>query len=69
MLRTPGELADCLVSAGAACRAGDIRCNPERLVSAFENAHQIRDRFTILDLARLTGVMPKAAAEIVNTWA
>ena len=69
MLCRPQELADCLAGAGAACRAEDIRCRPERLVSAFVNAHQIRERFTILDLARLVGVLPGAAQEIVEKWA
>jgi hypothetical protein len=32
-------------------------------------AHQMRGRFTILDLARLVGVMPAAAGEIVEAHA
>jgi glycerol-1-phosphate dehydrogenase [NAD(P)+] len=65
----PERLRDCLVAAGAACMAGDIRCDRPRLVSAFLHAHEIRSRFTVLDLAYLLGVLPRAASEIVAAWA
>ena len=68
LLRTPQEVSDCLCRAGAACRAEDIHCDKARLLAALVHAHEIRPRFTILDLARLVGVLPAAAGEIVKTW-
>ena len=69
MLRPPEVIRDCLSRAGAAFRAEDIGCGRPRLLEAFLHAHEIRSRFTILDLARLLGLMPDAAAEITEQWA
>jgi glycerol-1-phosphate dehydrogenase [NAD(P)+] len=68
MLRDPEEVKDCLQRAGAACRAEDIGCSKERILAAFRHAHEIRSRFTVLDLAHLLGIMPDAAGEIVEEW-
>jgi glycerol-1-phosphate dehydrogenase [NAD(P)+] len=68
-LHPPEILRQCLASAGAATRAEHIRCSRERLSEAFRRAHEIRSRFTILDLARLVGILPEAADEIVEAWA
>jgi len=67
-LRSPDQIRGCLQRAGAAYRAEDIGCSRERLLSAVLHAHEIRSRFTIIDLARLVGVLPQAAAEIVAQW-
>ena len=64
LLRSPERIRDCLSDAGAAWRCQDIACEPDRLRSAFVHAHEIRSRFTVLDLARILGLMPAAAAEI-----
>ena len=69
MLRSPDAVHRCLSRAGAACRAEHIGCDKQRLLTAFLHGHEIRSRFTILDLARLVGVMPQAAREIVQAWA
>ena len=69
MLRPPETVRDCLRRAGAAASAGDIGCDRERLLEALLHAHEIRSRFTILDLARVVGVMPAAAQEIIEQWA
>ena len=69
MLRTPEKIAGCLRQAGAACSAADIGCDRARLLAAFGHAHEIRSRFTILDLAHLVGVLPSASQEIVQEWA
>ncbi|MBW1803325.1 MAG: iron-containing alcohol dehydrogenase [Deltaproteobacteria bacterium] len=68
MLRAPGDVKGCLQRAGAAYRAEDIGCNKERILAAFRHAHEIRSRFTVLDLAHLFGIMPRAAEEIVEEW-
>ncbi len=69
LTRTPETIQGCLASAGAASRAADIGVGKEQLLGVLLHSHEIRSRFTILDLARLVGVMPKAAAEIVEQWA
>lgn len=68
-LRSPAQVRDCLKRGGAAFRAEDIGCSRERLRRVLLHAHEMRSRFTILDLARLVGVLPQAAAEIVEEWA
>ncbi len=65
-LRSPERIRNCLKRAGAAYRAEDIGCTPERLLRATLHLHEIRSRFTVIDLARLVGVLPQAAAEIVE---
>jgi len=69
MVRSPGAVRDCLARAGAAVTASDIGCNRARLLAAFGHAHEMRARFTVLDLAHLVGVMPVAAEGIVDAWA
>jgi len=67
-LRSPDQIRNCLKRAGAAFRAEDIGCSRERLLCALRHAHEIRSRFTVIDLARLVGLLPQAAAEIVEEW-
>jgi len=69
LLRSPQDVRNCLARAAAAWRAEHIRCDRQRLLGAFVRAHQMRSRFTVLDLAHLVGVLPEAAEEIVETWA
>ena len=68
-LRPPTRIRRCLERAGAAFRAEHIGCSRERLLTAFEHAHEIRARFTVIDLARLLGLFPQAANEIIEEWA
>jgi len=69
LTRTPEAIQRCLSRAGAASRAADIGIGKEQLLGVLLHSHEIRSRFTILDLARLVGIMPKAAVEIVEQWA
>jgi len=68
-LRSPERIRNCLKRAGAAYRAEDLGCSRERLLRAVLHLHEIRSRFTVIDLARLAGILPQAAAEIVEQWA
>jgi len=65
-LRPPERIRGRLQRAGAAYRAEDIGCSPERLRRAVLHLHEIRPRLSIVDLARLVGVLPQAASEIVE---
>ena len=69
MARPPERVRDCLARAGGAVRAEDVRCDRKRLLEVFLHAHEIRSRFTVLDLARIVGVMPAAGEEIIAAWA
>jgi glycerol-1-phosphate dehydrogenase [NAD(P)+] len=62
------RIHDCLRRAGAARRAEDIGVTKQRLTDVLLRAHQIRTRFTAFDLARIVGVLPGAAEEIVEEW-
>jgi glycerol-1-phosphate dehydrogenase [NAD(P)+] len=67
-LLAPEALRDCLKRAGAACRLQDIAIGRDRFVAAMLHAHEMRERYTILDLARAVGVLPERAEEIVTRW-
>jgi glycerol-1-phosphate dehydrogenase [NAD(P)+] len=67
-LRSPEQIRDCLRRAGAAFKADHIGCPRSRLLQALIHAHEMRSRFTVIDLARLAGVLPGAAAKIVEEW-
>jgi glycerol-1-phosphate dehydrogenase [NAD(P)+] len=68
MTRTAAAIKQCLRAAGAAYRLDDIGCTRDRFLAAAHHAHQIRERYTILDLARAVGVLPNAAEEIIDQY-
>ncbi len=67
ILRSPRRIQECLARSGAAHRVADIGCTRERFLTAVRHCGGIRGRFTSIDLAWLTGVLPGAAEEIVDT--
>ena len=69
MVRPPERVRDCLARAGGATTAEHVETDRGRLLDIFRRCNQIRSRFTVLDLAMLIGVMPAAAAGIVDDWA
>ncbi|HET6411518.1 MAG TPA: iron-containing alcohol dehydrogenase [Anaeromyxobacter sp.] len=68
ILRSPGRIKECLSRSGAAHRIADIRCTRERFLTAVHHCGAIRGRFTSIDLAWLTGLLPGAAEEILDQW-
>ncbi|MBN1256753.1 MAG: iron-containing alcohol dehydrogenase [Planctomycetes bacterium] len=66
--RPPEVVRNCLEKAKAAYCCEDLGYDPGYVLEAFIHSHEIRDRFTILDLAGLIGIMPKAADEIIEKW-
>jgi len=68
MLPTAAWVKDVLAQAGAAHRVADLGIDRERFLWAVLNGAQIRERFTSLDLGWATGVLPDAAAEIVDRY-
>lgn len=68
MLPSARWVKEILSNAGGAHRFEDIGVSRERLTWAVQNAAQIRQRFTSLDLAWATGVLPGAASEIIDAY-
>lgn len=68
VVRNPQEIKDCLKEAGSACSIGDLNLSRKHIAEAFDHMHEIRKRFTVVDLAWLTGILPKRADEIIDEW-
>lgn len=62
---TRSKIATCLKTAGAAHTLADIGCSVDRARQALLHAHEIRSRVTIIDLAWLSGILPRAVDEIL----
>jgi glycerol dehydrogenase-like iron-containing ADH family enzyme len=69
MLRPPERVRDCLERANAAHRIEDLGLPRARYRAALAHAHEIRSRFTVLDLAYLLGLMPDAIDDLLDRWA
>jgi glycerol-1-phosphate dehydrogenase [NAD(P)+] len=65
---SPARIKACLKRAGAAHTAGEIGCSAGRFTEALLRSHQIRARYTVLDLARAAGILPGSAAALVEEW-
>ncbi len=67
------KLKSCLQKAGAAHCYGDIRLNHkplerETFVAVVNHANQMRERFTILDLGVLLGIIPDETETLIEQW-
>ena len=67
------KLKGCLQQARAAHRYSDLRYNKAPIdkdffVAVVNHANQMRNRFTILDIAVLLGVVPDETEDLINTW-
>lgn len=67
-VKGPETIRGWLVRAGGAVSVDDIGCSLARLRSALLHMHEIRRRFTIVDLAWLLGILPGAAEDIIDEW-
>lgn len=67
-VKSPETIRTWLRRAGAAARPADIGCSRERVRSAILHMHEIRKRFTIVDLAWLAGVLPGSADDLIDQW-
>jgi glycerol-1-phosphate dehydrogenase [NAD(P)+] len=66
--KSPETIHTWLRRAGAAVSMVDIGCSRERIKAALLHMHEIRKRFTIVDLAWLCGVLPAAADGLIDQW-
>ena len=67
------KLKNCLTKAEGAHRFEDIRDNDialakDKFLSVVSNANQMRERFTILDLAVLLGIIPGEIEQLIDEW-
>ena len=67
------KLKNCLVQAGGAYRYTDIRGNNlpmarDKFVAVVKNANQMRQRFTILDMGLLMGIIPDEVDLLIDQW-
>jgi len=67
-VKSPQTIHRWLKRAGAAVSTADIGCTRERIRSAILHMHEIRKRFTIVDLAWLAGVLPGQADGLIDEW-
>lgn len=58
----------CLSKAGAAHCLDHIGVSKADFLNAVMHSHQIRERYTVIDLARAAGVLPAAANDIANEF-
>jgi len=67
------KLKNCLVQAGGAHRYTDIRANDltlarDEFIAVVKNANQMRQRFTILDMGLLLGIIPDEIDRLIDQW-
>jgi len=62
------RVKQCLAAAGAAHTLDDIGCSRETFIAAARHCHQIRARYTVVDLARAAGILPDAIEAIVDEY-
>ncbi len=67
-LRPAARIKDCLRRAGAAHRYTDLGIDRARYLAACRHAHEIRERFTVIDLARVVGILPERLEDLVDHW-
>lgn len=67
-VKAPATIRDWLTRAGAAVSMADIGCSRARLKAAILHMHEIRRRFTIVDLAWLTGILPDAVDDLADRY-
>ena len=66
--KSPETIHAWLQRTGAAVSMADIGCSRERIKAAILHMHEIRKRFTIVDLAWLCGILPDAADDLIDQW-
>ncbi len=67
-VKSPETVRRWLRRAGAAATFAALGCSRERIRAAILHMHEIRKRFTIVDLAWLAGVLPDAADDLIDRW-
>ncbi len=66
--RSPRTIRDWLERAGGPTSPEEIGCSREQLREAALHMHEIRKRFTVVDLAWMLGILPDSLDEIMQKW-
>lgn len=66
--KPPATIQDWLRRAGGAVTAAEIGCSRSTLREGLLHMHEMRKRFTIVDLAWMAGILPTAVDEIIDAW-
>lgn len=66
--RSPQTIRDWLKRAGGPTSPEEIGCSREQLREAALHMHEIRKRFTVVDLAWMLGILPDSLDEIMQKW-
>jgi len=66
--KSPETVRDWLRRAGGAITPGDIGCAREDVRAAVLHMHEMRKRFTVVDLAWMLGILPEAVDDIIDRW-
>ena len=67
VLRPADRIREILSAAGAPTEVGALGLTPSHLETAFKVAHQIRNRFTVLDFAYDLGVSDEITAPVLQS--
>ncbi len=67
-VKPPQVIRDWLQRAGGAVCYADIGCSREQVRAAILHMHEIRKRFSIVDLAWLAAVLPDAVDDLIDEW-
>lgn len=67
-VKSPVQIRQLLKTAGAAYTVEQIGCTRQQFLQAVVHMHEIRKRFTVVDLAWLLGILPGEAEEIVDHY-
>jgi len=66
--KPPATIQDWLRRAGGAVSPAEIGCSRDALRAALLHMHEMRKRFTIVDLAWMAGILPAGIDEIIDAW-
>ena len=67
-LRKAGEVKQLLTRVGAPGSISELGFTRERLRRAILHMHEIRARFTVVDLAWTVGILPEKCDELIDEW-
>jgi glycerol-1-phosphate dehydrogenase [NAD(P)+] len=67
-LRKAGEVKQLLTRAGAPVSIRELGFSRQRVSRAMLHMHEIRARFTVVDLAWATGILPGGCDELIDQW-
>jgi glycerol-1-phosphate dehydrogenase [NAD(P)+] len=67
-LRKAGEVKRLLTRAGAPGSIGELGFSRQRVHRAMQHMHEIRARFTVIDLAWAAGILPGEYDDLIDEW-